>query len=413
MSLLGLLFASSTLLGPSSVYVQPDRIQGWQNDIRYFREELPKKHMNPFTILRKESFLKQTQELERSVPTLTDAQIYAGILKILAQIGDGHTTAYGGLAQQLRFWPVGVRKFSDGWFVGAHDKHLTPMVGAKVLKIGDTDIDDAVKKATTLVPHENESWVLSEAQGLLMNCDLMRGLGVLGRRNDDSMTVRMRSGEVVRVDMSNAKFPPVSADIIRQDRSKVPSIEFSRKSYGYKLIEGDSVLYLAYNRCQSDPEDPSLKFFERFWAEVDAKKPRAIIVDLRANGGGNSNIFYPFLSGLRARPEYNRYGKVYCLIGRGTFSSAMMNAIQLRQQTKALLVGEPTGGSPNSFGEVLTFELPYSKIAVSYCTKRFDLTDGKEQTVKPDVALSEPSSAYFQGADYMIDILLSSVKRKG
>lgn len=399
-----------TSFASNSTYLQTlNREESWKQDIRTFKEELPKRHLNPFTILSKDSFLKECDQLEADVPKLTDAQIYVRLMQILAKIGDGHTSAYGGVSSKFKAWPVGLRRLSDGWFVGAQDKHLPGMIGCRVLKIGKVDINVAAQKAITLVPHENDSWILSQTPGLLTNSDMMRALGVLGAPAQDSITVLDKQGKPLTVDLSNAKFPFEMKDIVRVDRSKTPAFEFAKKNYGYKFLEGEKVLYLAYNRCASDPENPSGKFFQTMWEEIDAKKPAALVIDLRANGGGNSSIFYPVLKGLSTRGDLNRYGKVYCLIGRGTFSSAMMNAIELRKQTKAILVGEPTGGSPNSFGETKTFELPYSKINVQYCTKRFDLTDGKEQTVAPDVMLNESSSTYFAGRDYVFDAVVARI----
>ena len=52
---------------------------------------------------------------------------------------------------------------------------------------------------------------------------------------------------------------------------------------------------------------------------------------------------------LQERPAINQRGKVFVLVGRQTFSAAMVNAIDFRKQTNALLIGAPrseggTGG---------------------------------------------------------------------
>jgi hypothetical protein len=63
----------------------------------------------------------------------------------------------------------------------------------------------------------------------------------------------------------------------------------------------------------------------------------------------------------------------------------MMNAVELKR-LGAILMGQPTGGSPNSFGEQKSFELPESKMRVTYCTKYFRLVeDPKQTTVLPDI----------------------------
>jgi Peptidase family S41 len=85
------------------------------------------------------------------------------------------------------------------------------------------------------------------------------------------------------------------------------------------------------------------------------------------------------ISAIQATPSLNRADVFYVLIGRRTFSSAMMNALQLREQTNATLVGEPTGGTPNSYGEVLSFRLPFSNLVIGYSTKYCELLPGQDR----------------------------------
>jgi hypothetical protein len=73
------------------------------------------------------------------------------------------------------------------------------------------------------------------------------------------------------------------------------------------------------------------------------------------------------------------------IIGRETFSSGMLAAIDLRRN-QAVLVGEPTGGIPNSFGEVRVFNLPNSGWRFQVSTKAFRFADydGRD-SVAPDI----------------------------
>jgi hypothetical protein len=90
---------------------------------------------------------------------------------------------------------------------------------------------------------------------------------------------------------------------------------------------------------------------------------------LRRNGGGDSHVIGPLKRGLTARR--NKLGKFYVLIGPGTFSSAVDNAIELQRSLGAVFVGEPSGGKPSSYGEVKQVALPNSKLVVQYTSKWF------------------------------------------
>jgi C-terminal processing protease CtpA/Prc len=73
--------------------------------------------------------------------------------------------------------------------------------------------------------------------------------------------------------------------------------------------------------------------------------------------------------------------------------------LRFRNTTKATLVGEPTAGKPNHFGEVRNFDLPNSHITVSYSTNYF--RDSKEDTdsLMPDVLAELTFRDYLAGAD--------------
>jgi C-terminal processing protease CtpA/Prc len=87
------------------------------------------------------------------------------------------------------------------------------------------------------------------------------------------------------------------------------------------------------------------------------------------------------------------------VIGRKTFSSAIINTINFKQYTKAILIGEETGGKPNHYGEVRNFRLPSSQLPVNYSTKYFTYTKVDLNTIKPDVSIELSFDDYKKGID--------------
>ncbi len=61
---------------------------------------------------------------------------------------------------------------------------------------------------------------------------------------------------------------------------------------------------------------------------------------------------------------------LFVLIGAGTCSSGLRAARDFNNRTNAILVGSPTGGKPNSFGEQQSAALPYSGLVLHYWTTR-------------------------------------------
>ena len=113
------------------------------------------------------------------------------------------------------------------------------------------------------------------------------------------------------------------------------------------------------------------------------------------------------MNGLAQRETFRRPGSIIVLISRHTFSSAMMNALHFRQRLKAVLIGSPTGGSPNHFGEVRSFLLPHCQWNVQYSTKLFKLTNDGAKTVKPDLDVEWTAKEFFAGRDPVLEAALN------
>lgn len=94
----------------------------------------------------------------------------------------------------------------------------------------------------------------------------------------------------------------------------------------------------------------------------------------------------PLKSGLKKR--LSKVGHVYVLIGPGTFSSGLDNAIELHASLlHATLVGQPTGGEPSSwFGSKKNSEAAALAPDVPAASKLADALAGRDPAM--DAALS-------------------------
>ena len=120
---------------------------------------------------------------------------------------------------------------------------------------------------------------------------------------------------------------------------------------------------------------------------------------MRYNGGGNSSQGWKFIEKLAAFRKKHRHLKIYVVLGRDTFSSAILNAMSFKWMTKATFIGEETAGKPNHFGEVKNFQLPNSKLYVMYSTKYFKQIKKETNTIKPDVPIEMSFSDFTKGID--------------
>ena len=86
---------------------------------------------------------------------------------------------------------------------------------------------------------------------------------------------------------------------------------------------------------------------------------------MRYNGGGDTFVNRPLIEGIIRSDKLQQPGKLFVIIGRGTFSAAQNTTSELERRTKAILVGEPTGSNPNFIGESIAIPLPYSGWVIS------------------------------------------------
>ena len=128
------------------------------------------------------------------------------------------------------------------------------------------------------------------------------------------------------------------------------------------------------------------------------------VLDVRDNGGGNEGVIRPLEFLLSS--QLNEYGKLFIIIGRHTFSSALANAIDFKEYSKSILVGEPTGGKPNAYGEVRNFTLPNNYITVYYSTRFWQRMHEDPETLLPDYQVEISSEDFIDGFDPVLDYVL-------
>jgi hypothetical protein len=147
---------------------------------------------------------------------------------------------------------------------------------------------------------------------------------------------------------------------------------------------------------------------------VDDHVTDRLVIDMRQNGGGD------FLKGrkhliqpLKKRASLDEKGKLFVIVGRQTFSAAMVNAIDFRKETHALLVGEPIGERPNSYSENDEMTLPNSRLVVSYSTEYYKFLEEDLPAVLPDQRIDPDWAAFKAGRDPVMEWILATGSDSG
>jgi hypothetical protein len=376
----------------------------WQQDVRYLGSELARLHVNAFHTTPEETYRAEIDRLEAAVPELSDAQLAVEMMRMTAMVGDAHTRFSADGRIPLDTLPVDLRWYSDGLYVRGISPLYPSGLGARVVKIGALSAEEAYQAVLPFIPHENDAWARLQGQNYLNLREVLAAIGASPGPGPVMFTLERTPGQAFTLEIAPLE-PGETVDYL--SAVEHPAFYQSRPDeyFWFDYREDTRSLYFRYAACVDVLGFRTL--MQDLWKVVDEQPVERLIVDLRANGGGNSFQFERyFMPGLAAHPQLDHPDKLFVLIDRGTFSSASDNAVYLRLHSQARFVGEPTGGKPNSYGEVRQFRLPNSRASVSYSTNYFQLMEIDPDSLEPDVYVPVPAEAAFSGQDPLLEMLI-------
>lgn len=379
-----------------------NRNEKWAKDIEFLKDELPKKHKNLFFYKSKEEFDEDMDRLLKNISNYTDEKIKGELVKIIVSINDSHTNVR---FDNTKLYPIRFFEFEEGIYLIDGALEYKDYWGNKLIAINGYTVEEAREMLKTYVAKDNKAIFKDKFSRALRNFDLLTFSGLIDSEEitytftDGEITVKALSYE----EINNTQFISQCNLINDFPTSKQNAYDM----YWFKYIEDENVVYVKYNSCSNMKEYSFKDFTKDVFEVIDKSNPDKLIIDLRDNGGGNSIIFNSFLKAIKQRKDINKEGKIYAIIGRETFSSAILNAMDLRNETNAILVGEATGGQPNHFGEVKEIHLSNTNINVYYSSNYFKTTSEEIDSIYPDKEVMLKASSFFEGKDDFLEFIIN------
>lgn len=376
------------------------------------------------------------------------------LYRTLAAFGDGHTSLHWSKvvnqenSQGVRFPPF-VIEFRENafWIAGAGDPAI---VGSRI------DTVDGAPAETFLRP------ILERCSGEILAFKASRFVNkqpfwwwlTKALEGHDELVLSTVDGAGV----ATTRRLPTSdydafAELVRTWRRGRPE----RPQGGLTYHDGGRIAHFVYSSfVLSDGEKTRI---DGVFRELHAKQAEDLILDIRGNSGGNSEMGELILSYLtdrpfrsfskvrvkvspesqatyaderrfagheglivtyrveeksRVRPETPFGGRVTLLVDNATFSSAADFAVMFRDYEIGEIVGYETGGLPISFGDVLTLSLDNSRIPYGVSYKQFfgprPRPGDDEHGVIPDIVGTRELLTPHRGAqdpllDFVVDRL--------
>jgi hypothetical protein len=379
------------------------RTAGWTGDLEAIVPALERLHPDPYRSVSREILVEAIDDLEATIPTATDDELMAGVLRIVAMVSsagrDAHTGTYvwGSGTYPTHTLPLRLWVFPEGVAVVDALPPYEALIGRVLASLDGHPIADVLEALEPLMPRDNPATVTLLAPRFLLTTEILHGAGLIDDPGavdlsfDDDPSTGVDVTAMTTADYNDWATPyglhlPSRPDVPWLARSEDPI---------WTRLDADGTLFIQYNRVTRLAS-----------ADLDALRTaiaepavRRTIVDIRHNFGGETSGYPPVADALVERsPAWP--GGLYLITGRNTFSAASLFAADLTARADVTVVGEPMGGSPALYGDADDVTLPWSGLVVSVATELFEAVPGDDRLELPvDLAAPITLADFLAGRD--------------
>lgn len=267
------------------------RDDGWRQDIGWLATEIKRLHQRPFRHISEPAFDELVQQLAHGVPDLSDPQLFVGLMKLMPQLGDGHSRVV--IWQErpefqsvplIRYW------FTEGLFIIAAAPGYDSLLGAQVLRVGELPVAEVLGELDAIISQDNTRWPRLMAPYFLHQPYLLHGLGLAPDPASLQLSIRDATGQMQTVILPAEQAPihtPYGfsapegwSSIPRSAGGEIPLYLRDIKNYWYEQIPKQKALYVQYKRVRDEPDQSFASFCQELFALIDQQPVEKLVIDL-------------------------------------------------------------------------------------------------------------------------------------
>ncbi|MBP2615562.1 S41 family peptidase [Chryseobacterium jejuense] len=422
-----------------------------REDIDFLIKNIDEVSVDPYSRISRKNFLLEMHNVENTIvkqPTISPVDFYKALQPVIVKLEDGHTelniSDYVAKTDYLIF-PFSVRVSEDGVFIKSIKSTYNESVTGDLIGMQITDING-----------KNSSEIVELLQHYTSGESKKSRLELSEDYFNDYYNLFLKKGNAVEISLNKSQ--KLNIPLLRKSEKKsIASKGIVTKSYYFDVKKDKNCAVFTFNQF-ADPEK-FRSFLQNMFADLKAHYIQNLIIDIRNNGGGNSDLGDELLKYLVAKPfsqyektlvkysdirkeylkaseidstelknylsgisgtvgvidhsknviepknENERFtGNVYLLISGQTFSSAADFANAFKFYKAGKIIGSETGGFIISPGEVIERQLPNSKLFLNVSsTKDFNIgaTEKDWHGVIPDIQVQSE-----EALNYALDRLI-------
>lgn len=375
----------------------------WRDDLHYMAKELATRHANAFHHITRDQYWRIVASIDSALPELSPLDVPVYFEKLASAVGDAHT--YVSLPDGQHFYPFAIYYFGDVPRVVRTTPALQYLLGAQLVKIGDLTTGQVEERLDAILTQGENRWFYRAAYPGFLSREVLHALGVIRDSEQTVFTFVQTNGIKTSVAVSSSTNGP--QDWSRPYKSAPLYVQHGDEDLWFTTLPNTQAVYAIFNSYRHLSANTA-----RLFRYLDSHAGGCLIIDMRNNRGGDylqghKRLIAPVLE----RPRLNQPGHLYIITGRYTFSAAMNNAAQFRTETRATLVGEPPGETPNSYQERRRFRLPHSHLQVSYSVRYYKFLPDDVPALLPDKIIEPDWPDYQAGRDPALEWIITSSRQ--
>lgn len=384
-----------------------------KSDMNELMNNLKRIHPKFIDSVPKEVETAYERELEKlsEMSEITVMDLRIAMEKSVSPLHDAHTCVYNasdGANDLFRYDYA--EKVKNDWEISA---------------VNGIPFDDFFSAVSDRYSFELEEWAIKDVVYALCN-DV--GLDYLGLDMNGLTLEFTRENETQTITYSESDFLPYDEYMELSAEYYADRSEKTESFVRYEIDEEHSLAVLTLESCENN--EVYRETLREMFTKVKNMNIRNVAVDLRDNGGGSSLVanefiryldvdeyntdsmswrlgfFMPYFNGEKKNDRVDELtfsGNVYVLTSNDTFSSAMMFAEYITDNSLGTIIGEIPGNAANACGDITYFQMSESGLMMSCSTKIFIRADSDnlDIVVTPDI-LCDKSEAF--------DVLIQNIE---
>lgn len=384
----------TALLAVPALAAEPLSAAERREDLDFLYEKvLAGFHPDAFANTPESEFLKVKAEIEGRLETVSDTEFLLDLMRLTALVKDSHTSVSVGNLASFRAYPFAMVRRGKNWYLSAVAPEDEDLLCQEVVKLAGKSVREVIDAYGTLFSSDNPVHLRRSFRQACNVADIYEYLGLV--KAGEPLIVTLKNGKALSLEpMGMEEMNKLEAVRISDKIKAQPETAAQKVNYFAKPLSED-VYYIQYNACQEDEDLPMEDFAAQVAKDLEEGGYWRVLLDLRNNGGGSDGVIWPLFQVLREKMDSENSCELVGLIGENTFSSALINAVEI-QEMGGKLAGEPTGGSVCHFGAVKTFQLPNSKVRGQVSSKYIDLNTLLDAAAGRGVVALEPDEPLYQ-----------------